>query len=508
MNISKLFVLLFCAVLYFQCSQKNEKNTSLEKYRPDYHFTPPFGWMNDPNGMFFYKNEYHLFYQYYPDSTVWGPMHWGHAVSTDLISWKHLPIALYPDSLGYIFSVSAVVDLENTSGFGTIENPPIVAIFTHHNMECKKKGDFFSQCQSIAYSNDGGYTWNKYAHNPVLPNLGFKDFRDPKVFWFSSEKKWIMSLALGDHINFYSSKNLKEWKLESEFGYEFGWHGGVWECPDLFPLIDPDTQKTYWVLLVSINPGAPKGGSATQYFLGNFDGKTFTPLSDPSKVKWLDGGRDNYAGVTWGNIPESDGRKIFFGWMSNWKYSQIVLTEGWRSSMTIPRTLHIKQRDGELILVSKPVQEIEKIKEKKLSLTTQEIKSPITIHSCSQIDINILKEKNKDFIFTIGNKKQEKISFTLTDTSLYFDRKQSGIVDFQPEFANINVIPIDRTITQISLFLDKTSVEAFFNEGEVVMTEIFFPTEPFQFIEFLYTDAVKNVTITPINSIYDAKDKK
>ncbi|MDI9356001.1 MAG: glycoside hydrolase family 32 protein [Chitinophagaceae bacterium] len=504
----KIFVLLLCVSLSFQCSEKKAEHSSVEKYRPGYHFTPPIGWMNDPNGMFFYKKEYHLFYQYYPDSTVWGPMHWGHAVSNDLVSWKHLPIALYPDSLGYIFSGSAVVDIENTSGFGSAENPPIVAIFTHHNMERERAGDFFSQCQSIAYSNDGGYTWNKYAHNPVLDNPGLKDFRDPKVFWFSPQKKWIMSLAVGDHINFYSSKNLKEWGLESEFGHTFGWHGGVWECPDLFPLVDMDTQKTYWVLLVSINPGAPKGGSATQYFVGNFDGKTFTALSAPSKTKWLDAGRDNYAGVTWGNIPESDGRKIFFGWMSNWKYSQVVPTEGWRSSMTIPRTLHIKQRGGEPILISQPVQEIETMREKAISVPSQEIESRMNISSCSQIDITILKEKNKDFIFSIGNNKEEKISFTFTDTSLYFDRKQSGIIDFQADFADTNALHLDRSVSTITLFLDKTSVEAFFNDGELVMTETFFPTEPFHFIEFLDTHSVKNITITPLRSPFEAKHKK
>lgn len=240
------------------------------QYRPAYHFTPAAHWMNDPNGMVYYQGTYHLFFQYYPDGMVWGPMHWGHATSPDLVSWKEQPIALYPDKLGMIFSGSAVVDVNNTAGFG---KNAMVAIFTHHNSEEEKKGQNKHEYQSLAYSLDAGKTWKKYEGNPVLPNPGIADFRDPKVSWYEAGKKWVMTLATKDRITFYSSSNLKNWTKESEFGEKLGAHGGVWECPDLFPMTL--NGKTHWVLIVNLNPGGPNGGSGTQYFVGNFDGKYF-----------------------------------------------------------------------------------------------------------------------------------------------------------------------------------------------------------------------------------------
>jgi fructan beta-fructosidase len=291
-------IALFAAAGFLSCNSAkkamNETGYTNEKYRPQIHFTPKTGWMNDPNGMVFYNGTYHLMYQYNPDSTVWGPMHWGHATSKDLIHWEHRPIALYPDSLGTIFSGSAVVDLPNTSGFGKDGKPPLVAIFTHHDHAGERAGSSTYQNQSIAYSVDEGKTWTKYSGNPVVKNPGIKDFRDPKVSWHQASKKWIMTLATLDRISFYSSPNLKDWTKESEFGKDVGAHGGVWECPDLFPL--DVNGKTIWVLLVSINPGGPNGGSATQYFTGDFDGKTFTPFQ--TDTRWIDYGPDNYAGVT------------------------------------------------------------------------------------------------------------------------------------------------------------------------------------------------------------------
>ena len=289
-----------------------------EKYRPQFHFSPEKGWMNDPNGLVYFAGEYHLFYQYYPDSTVWGPMHWGHAVSKDLIRWKHLPVALYPDSLGYIFSGSAVADTSNTSGLGTKINPPLVAIFTYHNPESEKSGSNTFENQGIAFSIDKGRTWTKYHNNPVLKNPGIKDFRDPRVIWHEQTGKWIMILAAHDRVMIYSSPDLKSWSFESQFGEKAGAHGGVWECPDLFPLKISGQHQIKWVMLVSINPGGPNGGSATQYFTGEFDGHNFVP--DNTDEKWIDWGPDNYAGSTWSEIPLTDGRRIFLGWMSNWQY--------------------------------------------------------------------------------------------------------------------------------------------------------------------------------------------
>ena len=289
-----------------------QSTVNTEPYRPQFHFTPPAKWMNDPNGLVYNKGVYHLFYQYYPDDIVWGPMHWGHAISKDLLHWEHKPIALYPDKNGYIFSGSAVVDTENTSGFGTKENPALVAIFTYHDIDRERAGKTDFQTQGIAYSLDNGETFTVYDGNPVIGNNGIKDFRDPKVFWDDQSKNWSMLLVAGDHLQIWQSKNLKSWEKVSEFGKNQGAHGGVWECPDLFKLKVGTTDEEKWVLLISINPGAPNGGSGTQYFVGDFDGKTFT--SDQKEEKWIDWGTDNYGGVRYNNVPNN--KRIFIGWRS------------------------------------------------------------------------------------------------------------------------------------------------------------------------------------------------
>ena len=312
-----------------------------EPYRPQIHFSPKTGWMNDPNGLVYYEGKYHMFFQYYPDSTVWGPMHWGHAVSSDLLHWKELSIALYPDSLGYIFSGSAVVDKDNKSGFGMNGKNPLVAIYTQHDPVGEKAGTTNFQNQSIAYSLDAGNNWTKYSGNPVLKTPGLKDFRDPKVCWYPEQKKWIMTLAAGDRVIFYSSGDLKTWKKESEFGMDRGAHGGVWECPDLLSYTIDD--RKLWLLLVSINPGGAQGGSSTQYFTGSFDGHVF--LASDTLTRWADYGPDNYAGVTWSNTGDE---KIFMGWMSNWQYGTKVPTGKWRSAMTIPRKLELKNIEWKL----------------------------------------------------------------------------------------------------------------------------------------------------------------
>ena len=278
MNHWHLLHALFLCTLLLACSSGDTGQDGpiyREQHRPQLHFSPPTQWMNDPNGMVFYEGEYHLFYQHYPDSNVWGPMHWGHAVSTDLIHWEQLPIALYPDSLGYIFSGSAVVDWLNTSGFGENEIPPLVAIYTYHDPAGDAEARIDFQTQGIAYSNDRGRTWTKYEGNPVLPNPGIRDFRDPKVIWDRDAEQWVMVLAAYDHVKFYGSKDLKNWRFLSDFGKNWGSHGGVWECPDLFPMELEGSGEIDWVLLLSINPGSPNGGSGTQYFVGDWDGRRF-----------------------------------------------------------------------------------------------------------------------------------------------------------------------------------------------------------------------------------------
>ena len=295
-----------------------------EKYRPQFHFTPTRNWMNDPNGLLYYKGRYHLFFQHNPQAIDWGNMSWGHAVSTDLYNWEELPTAISCTPTSGIFSGSAVIDYNNTSGFGTTENPPIVAIYTEH------QNDESNQSQCLAYSLDEGLTFTKYEGNPVL-NINQKNFRDPKVQWFDGQ--WVMTVALANDfkISFYSSPDLKSWTHLSDFG-PAAETGGVWECPDLIQIGDK------WVLVVSLNPGGYQVGSGTQYFIGQWTGSEF--IADDTTTRWLDYGRDNYAGVTFSNTP--DNKKIFLGWMSNWHYASKVPTNPWRSAMTLPRELSLR----------------------------------------------------------------------------------------------------------------------------------------------------------------------
>lgn len=467
-----------------------------EPHRPQLHFSPPANWMNDPNGMVYHNGEYHLFYQYYPNDIVWGPMHWGHAVSRDLIHWKHLPIALEPDKLGYIFSGSAVVDKQNSSGFGTKNKPPLVAMFTYHLMEGEKAGRKNFQYQGIAYSTDNGRTWTKYDKNPVIPNTeNLKDFRDTKVFWHEESKRWIVVLAAGDHIRLYSSSNLKTWKVESEFGKMHGSHAGVWECPDLFPL--KINGKTKWVLLLSINPGGPSGGSATQYFIGDFDGKTFKNDNPSKKTLWLDYGRDNYAGVTWSNVP--GGRRAFLGWMSNWDYAQKVPTSPWRSAMTLPRELSLKQTSDGIRVNQKLVKEIEILRVSEMlaakdmivtgSLEISKAK-PSQIEMIFEVDLS--KTDSKDFGIEVSNKKGETftVGYNVGSRSFYTDRRKAGKTTFSEEFAkDMHTAPrVSRNSKlRLHLIFDNSSVELFADDGEIAMTDIFFPTEDFTGSRFFST---------------------
>ncbi|HSB92645.1 MAG TPA: glycoside hydrolase family 32 protein [Flavitalea sp.] len=451
-----------------------------ERHRPQFHFSPKEKWMNDPNGMVYFNNQYHLFYQYYPDSTVWGPMHWGHATSKDLITWDHQPIALYPDSLGYIFSGSAVADVNNTSGFGKDGKIPLVAIFTHHDPKKEKSDPEHVETQSIAYSLDEGKTWTKYTGNPVLKNPGIRDFRDPKVSWFEPTKKWIMTLATSDRITFYSSPDLKDWTKESEFGKDFGAHGGVWECPDLFPL-DHDGQKI-WILVVNINPGGPNGGSATQYFTGSFDGSRFTPFQ--TDTRWIDYGPDEYAGITWSNTGD---RKIFLGWMSNWQYANIVPTDKWRSATTIPRDLGLQKIGDKYFVTSMPVPELQSIEEKPVVLQNIAAKSyrldSAIGKSNSLAKLKIQTSKLESFTLTLSNDAGENvmIGYDQSANSYFLDRTNSGNVAFEKGFAKKHTAPrfVSNPAMDMTLVIDKSSIELFADNGLTVMTQIFFPSSPF-----------------------------
>ena len=486
-----------------------------EKHRPQFHFTPEANWMNDPNGMFYYEGEYHLFYQYYPDSTVWGPMHWGHAKSEDLVYWEHLPIALFPDSIGCIFSGGAVVDKHNTSKLGDLNKPPIVATFTHHDFigEKRKTNDF--QKQSIAYSVDGGATWIKYKNNPVIPNTEkIKDFRDPKVIWHEGSQKWILVLAAYDKVKFYASPNLIDWTFLSDFGIPGDTR--LWECPDLFPMNVEGEDETKWVLLVSIQKEAPNGGTATSYFIGDFNGKEFQ--SDINTQKWLDWGTDNYAFVTWNNVPVNDGRILGIGWMSNWQYAQIVPTETWRSGMTLPRELKLQNLDGNLILYSTPVKELQKLRRDSTSFDRMLITEEKELHdsfnlSQSEIElsVNLKKTTAESFGIKFQNDLGEyfSVTFNQSEGRMYVDRTQSSKNTFSKEFyKNIHsaVLNPEGDSMTIRLFMDASSSEIFINDGAISYTSIFFPTKAFDDIKLISEKGnmeISNFKIYGLNSIWN-----
>ena len=449
-----------------------------EKFRPTYHFSPLYGWMNDPNGMVYKDGEYHLFYQHNPYGSKWGNMHWGHAISKDLINWEHRPDAITPDALGTIFSGSAVVDTDNTAGFGA---GAIVAIYTQNSDR---------QVQSIAYSTDNGRSFTKYENNPVLTSDA-RDFRDPKVFWHKETQRWIMLLAVGQEMQIFSSSNLKDWAFESSFGEGQGAHGGVWECPDLFELPVDGTNEKKWVLLCNLNPGGPFGGSATQYFVGTFNGKEFVNES-PSKTKWMDWGKDHYATVTWSDAP--DNRRIAIAWMSNWQYANDVPTSQYRSPNSVPRDLSLFTVDGETYLQSAPSPELLKLRDisKKRSFKvngTRTIKDMIAGNEGAyEIELTIENQYADVIGFHLYNDKGEEVDmqYDMKEKKFSMDRRKSGDVGFNENFPMLTWTAIEsgKDELKLRLFVDKSSVEAFGDGGRFVMTNQVFPSEPYTHIDF------------------------
>ena len=449
-----------------------------EKFRPTYHFSPLYGWMNDPNGMVYKDGEYHLFYQHNPYGSKWGNMHWGHAISKDLINWEHRPDAITPDALGTIFSGSAVVDTDNTAGFGA---GAIVAIYTQNSDR---------QVQSIAYSTDNGRSFTKYENNPVLTSDA-RDFRDPKVFWHKETQRWIMLLAVGQEMQIFSSSNLKDWAFESSFGEGQGAHGGVWECPDLFELPVDGTNEKKWVLLCNLNPGGPFGGSATQYFVGTFNGKEFVNES-PSKTKWMDWGKDHYATVTWSDAP--DNRRIAIAWMSNWQYANDVPTSQYRSPNSVPRDLSLFTVDGETYLQSAPSPELLKLRDisKKRSFKvngTRIIKDMIAGNEGAyEIELTIENQHADVIGFRLYNDKGEEVDmqYDMKEKKFSMDRRKSGEVGFNENFPMLTWTTIEsgKDELKLRLFVDKSSVEAFGDGGRFVMTNQVFPSEPYTHIDF------------------------
>lgn len=441
-------------------------------FRPSFHFTPPANWMNDPNGLVFFDGEYHLFYQYHPHSTVWGPMHWGHAVSTDLVHWQHLPIALYPDEQGMIFSGSAVVDVNNTAGFG---KNALVVIFTYNKD--------YKESQNLACSTDRGRTWTKYAGNPVIPHPAHvRDFRDPKVFWH--EDHWVMALAAGDSILFFTSPDLKHWEQSGSFGSGFGSTTGVWEMPDLFKLPLGKDGESRWVLIVGVGNGGPAGGSGTQYFIGYFNGKKFISENHRDTILWTDHGSDYYAPQSWSNEP--DGRRIMLGWMSNWQYAREVPSDGWRGMFSVPSELSLKQTEHGIRLIQQPIRELQSLRAEHRHWQAETIQPEVNLLKAFQgqaleivTEFQVSKDvKSFGFRVRVGVDEHTAIRYSVEDETLNLDRTRSGEVTFHDAFAGVHsakLTPI-KNVIRLHIFVDSSSVEVFANGGLVVLTDCIFPS--------------------------------
>ena len=424
-----------------------------EQYRPVYHHTPAYGWMNDPNGMFYKDGVWNLYFQHNPYGSQWENMTWGHSTSTDLVHWKFQGDPVQPDALGTVFSGSAVVDKENTSGFG---KGAVIALYT-------SAGE--SQTQSMVYSTDNGKTFTKYEGNPVITS-NVPDFRDPHMFWNEDIKKWNMILAAGQHMEIYTSDNLKDWKFESSFGETYGNHGGVWECPDLMKMKVRGTDKEKWMLICNINPGGPFGGSATQYFIGDFDGHKFTCESKPEVTKWMDYGKDHYATVTFDNAPA--GRRVAIAWMSNWQYANQVPTLQYRSGNSIPRDLGLFEYKGETYCSVVPSPEMTAARSKKATKSLSE--------SCEMV-VNL----KGNATITLSNENGEKVVmyYDAKAETFSMDRTKSGKMDFSNDFAATTKAPTYGKISQLRIFIDKSSIEVLDAEGKMAMTNLVFPTKPY-----------------------------
>ena len=480
---------------HIQLSDTYDMNNR-EKFRPLYHHTPAYGWMNDPNGMFYKDGVYHLYFQHNPYGSTWGNMTWGHSTSRDLVNWEFQGDPLLPDAWGTIFSGSCVVDYENTAGFG---RGAVIAFYT--SAKSTAWGD--SQSQSLAYSLDNGKTFTKYVGNPILTSQE-RDFRDPKVFWYAPDKHWVMILAVGQEMQIFSSKNLKEWKKESSFGAKQGAHGGVWECPDLVQLPVEGSKEKKWVLICNLNPGGPFGGSAAQYFVGTFDGKKFTNES-PTQTKWLDWGKDNYATVTWSNAP--DGRCIALGWMSNWQYQAVLPTSQYRGSNTLARDLTLYKENGDYFLKSAPSPEIESLRGEKVSVPSFKVSDTYEINSllehndgAYEIEMTIKNSGASKIVFSLLNAKDEKIYmyYNVPQKQFVMDRSESGLTDFSKDFPAVTVAPVGDT----DMFIDKSSIEVFGEDGKYVMTNRVFPNAPYNRLQF---ESVRgNFTVKSLN-VYKLK---
>ena len=448
-------------------------------YRPLVHFTPPFGWLNDPNGLVYKDGEYHLFYQYHPTDSVWGPMHWGHAISHDLLSWTHLPIALAPDALGVCFSGTAMVDKGDKSGLFD-GNDGLLAYYT-----ITADNGQFNQSQGLAYSSDNGRHWTKYAGNPVVENPGFEDFRDPKVFWHEKTQAWIMLTTVGQQIAIYRSADAKTWLFSSFFGEEHGAHDErAWECPDLFEISIEGSKKTRWVLIVGVQRGAYSGGSGTQYFVGQFDGEQFTNENTPDTVLWLDYGCDFYATQTWSDIPAADGRRIGISWMSNWLYANQVPTQSWRSAMTIPQELTLKETPDGLRLCHAFIRELEALCQHQVTAADKTQAAPGGVFNfdwseAHRLQFSLELKDNSTLVLQPVNE----LVFTFTvqkgQLTLRCQRHgQIGVAEFDEHFPHDFTVALgENRPLSADLLLDRSAAELLLDGGRYAITNLVFPKE-------------------------------
>ncbi len=493
----KHFLFVSTIVICFSCKNNNSKNKgnidnidTISNYRPAYHFTPDSNWINDANGLVYHDGEYHLFYQYNPFGNIWGHMSWGHSVSTDLMHWKTLPISLYEEKnkndndTSMIFSGSAVVDKNNSSGFGTTGTIPLLAIYTAfvHGGQ-NEKGDYIAkaQNQAIAYSNDKGRSWVKYDGNPVL-DIKSLEFRDPKVFWYEPQQKWVMVVSKPDEHEtwFYQSKNLREWDLMSKWG-KTGDTSHFWECPDLFELKVNNSSEKKWVMLSS--SGNPQEGfyGGMQYFVGDFDGNKFIPVKNYAKPVYLDFGKDYYAAVIYNNVP--DERKIAVGWMNNWEYAREIPTGNtWRGAFAVPRELSLIKAGSDYKLIQQPIKEYNALKKEVLSLTEQSVDSVFNLDfkgNVYELELEIEPGTAKTAGIRILKSKGEEtlLKYDVDSKQFMFDRTKSGNVSFNTKFPSVEKAPLTLKDGKFKLkiLVDKCIVEVFINDGETTLTELVFP---------------------------------
>lgn len=439
--------------------------------RPLFHFSPPSGWMNDPNGLVFHAGQYHLFYQYFPHSADWGPMHWGHAVSRDLVRWEHLPVALFPDEDGMIFSGSAVVDWRNTAGFG---RESLVACYTRH----REPGHHETQC--LAYCLDGGRTWHKYENNPVLSNPSLRDFRDPKVFWW--QDRWQMALAAGRRVLFYQSPDLKNWTFGGDFSVESDEPNSVWETPDLFPLPLGENGETRWVLTLGVSDGGPAGGSASRYFIGRFDGQTFYSETAPDIPLWLDYGPDCYAAQTWSDEPS--GRRVLAAWLSNWRYARQTPPLPARGMLTLPRELSLIETADGPRLVQKPISELATFHETLLDQVNFTLQPGQNLlegirGTALDLELEVLPSTPRFGLRLLAGRDEcTLLTVDFPSRRICIDRSRSGRIDFHPDFAAAHSAPLPNfgETLRLRIVLDSNSLEVFAVDGQTTITELIFPS--------------------------------